>query len=248
MCKLGVSTLAGVTKEEIRALFSQHVEVKDVILKEHVAGGYAFVNTMSIDGALVARNALAGGFFYAFLVALDCAYRGSLLVPADALLLEPAASAHAQLAARPKSRTEGGARARHQPFKIALLARVAGADVDRAVLGLLLAHDQQVGDLLQAPLADLVADPVVASVDLAAQAGVEQLLRKGLDRLAALGALAHRHEHVLGDGGEEMAEALDHFRVGVARAPQRDRPHLVDVRPQQRAARRSSPAAAWSRR
>ena len=41
-----------------RPSFSQHVEVKDVILKEHVAGGYAFVNTMSIDGALVARNAL----------------------------------------------------------------------------------------------------------------------------------------------------------------------------------------------
>ena len=68
------------------------------------------------------------------------------------------------------------------------------------------------------------------------QHGVEQLLRKGLDRLAALGALAHRHEHVLGDGGEEVAEALDDLGVRVARAPQRDRPHLVDVRPQQRAA------------
>jgi hypothetical protein len=49
-----------VTKDEIRALFEQHVDVLDVILKETSAGRYAFVNTKSVEGAMIARNVLAG--------------------------------------------------------------------------------------------------------------------------------------------------------------------------------------------
>jgi len=51
---------AGTTREELRQLFSDHVTVLDVVLKEHPAGGYAFVNTASAEGAASARATLHG--------------------------------------------------------------------------------------------------------------------------------------------------------------------------------------------
>ena len=85
----------------------------------------------------------------------------------------------------------------------------------------------QGGHLLQR-LDHLEPDGGVAMADVR-QHRVEQLGREWLDPLAAVGLLRDRLEHLHGGQPEQLARRLDHGRVGVAAAAERDRPKLGEV-------------------